>query len=57
MPAQPYVVEERIVVGKPLPRQVVVTPIPEETRYSYAIVNNQRVIVDRENAVVVDVVD
>lgn len=56
MPAQPYVVEEQVVVGKPVPRQVVVTPIPDDPQYSYAIINNQRVIVDREHSVVVDVV-
>jgi hypothetical protein len=56
MPAQPYVVEEQVVVGKPVPRQVVVTPIPDDSHYSYAIINGQRVIVDRERSVVVDVV-
>jgi hypothetical protein len=57
MPAQPYVVEQQIVVGKPISRQVVLTPVPQEPRYAYAVVNNQRVIVDPENYVVVDVIN
>lgn len=56
MPAQPYVVEQKVVVGKPLPRQVILTPIPDDPTYSYAVVNNQRVIVDPQTYTVVDVV-
>ena len=43
---QSVVIKEPVVVGKPIPRDVVLMPVPEDTRYSYAVVNNQRVIVD-----------
>lgn len=56
MPSAPVVVEEKVVVGKPLPQTVVVTPIPDQPKYSYAIVNKQRVIVDPQTRTVVQVV-
>ncbi|MGG7516585.1 DUF1236 domain-containing protein [Allorhizobium undicola] len=56
VPAQPYVVEQKVVVGKPLPRQVVLTPVPEDPHYAYAVVNDQRVIVDPDSYTVVQVV-
>jgi len=43
------------VVGKPIPRDVVLMPVPEDTRYSYAVVNNQRVIVDPRTHTVVQI--
>jgi hypothetical protein len=55
-PADVVVIEEPIAVGRPLPRTVVLTPIPEDPAYAYAIVNNQRVIVDPQTHVVVSVV-
>lgn len=56
IPAQPVIIEKRVVVGEPLPREVVLTQIPEEPTYAYAVVNNQRVIVDPQTYVVVGVV-
>ncbi len=56
MPAQTVVIREQVSVGSALPQQVVLTPIPEDPTYSYAIVNNQRVIVDPQTNVVVGVV-
>jgi hypothetical protein len=43
------------VVGKPVPETVVLTPVPSNTRYSYTVVNNQRVIVDPQTHTVVQV--
>lgn len=40
------VVKQPIVVGKPVPEEVVLMSIAEDPRYSYTIVNEQRVIVD-----------
>jgi hypothetical protein len=57
MPAQPVVVQERIVVGEPIPRQVVLTPVPDEPAYAYAVVNEQRVIVDPQTHTVVRIID
>ncbi|WP_117193781.1 DUF1236 domain-containing protein [Rhizobium terrae] len=54
---QSVVVQERVVVGQPIPQQVVLTPVPQAPQYSYAIVNQQRVIVDPRTHTVVQVVD
>ena len=54
---QSVVVQERVVVGQPIPQQVVLTPIPESPSYAYAIVNQQRVIVDPHTHTVVQVVN
>lgn len=56
IPAQPIVIEQQVAVGEPLPQQVVLTPIPDQPKYAYAVVNNQRVIVDPQTYVVVGVV-
>ncbi|THV21430.1 DUF1236 domain-containing protein [Peteryoungia ipomoeae] len=56
LPTETVVVEQQVVVGEPLPQQVVLTPIPENPTYAYAVVNQQRVIVDPQTHVVVGVV-
>ncbi|WP_117195973.1 DUF1236 domain-containing protein [Rhizobium terrae] len=55
-PASPVVVKEKIVVGKPIPQSVVLTPVPDSPKYAYAVVNEQRVIVDPQTRTVVQVV-
>lgn len=57
LPAQPVVVERQVVVGEPLPQTVVLTPVPEAPDYSYAYVNERRVIVDPSTHTVVQVLD
>jgi Protein of unknown function (DUF1236) len=56
IPAQPVIIEQQVAVGQALPQQIVLTPIPDQPTYAYAVVNNQRVIVDPETYVVVGVV-
>lgn len=56
-PAKVVVIEQPIVVGEPVPRDIVLTPVPEDPTYAYAIINNQRVIVDPQTYVVVGVVN
>ena len=56
LPNDTIVIERPIAVGEPLPREVVLRPIPQDPTYSYAIVNEQRVIVDPETYVIVGVV-
>lgn len=51
------VVEERIVVGEPLPAAVELRTIPSHTEYRYAVVNNQRVIVEPRTRRVLRVVN
>jgi len=42
--------------GEPLPATVVVTPIPDETGYAYAIVNDEQVIVEPSTRKVIQVI-
>ena len=53
----PVVVERKVVVGEPLPETVVLTPVPQHREYSYAIVNDQRVIVDPRTHTVVQIIE
>ncbi|KPH04187.1 DUF1236 domain-containing protein (plasmid) [Rhizobium acidisoli] len=55
-PSERVVVKEKLVVGQPLPETVVVTPIPDDPKYSYAIVNDQRVIVEPSTRKVIQVI-
>ncbi|MBB3560942.1 DUF1236 domain-containing protein (plasmid) [Sinorhizobium sp. B11] len=55
-PETHVVVKEKVVVGQPLPETVVVTPIPDEPKYSYAIVNDERVIVEPSSRKVIQVI-
>ena len=50
-------VQERVVVGEPLPSTVEVRPVPSHTEYSYAVVNDQRVIVDQKTKKIVKIVE
>ena len=48
-------VQEKIVVGEPLPATVQVRTIPSHQEYAYAVVNNQRVIVEPKTRKVVKI--
>ncbi|WP_291844745.1 DUF1236 domain-containing protein [Bradyrhizobium sp.] len=50
-------IRERVVVGEPLPETVVLRPVPSYTEYRYAVVNDQRVIVDPRTRRVIRVID
>jgi hypothetical protein len=50
-------IEEPIVVGEPLPATVEVRPVPGYVDYRYALVNNQRVIVDPRTRRVIRVIE
>ncbi len=56
-PEARVVVKEKVVVGQPLPQAVVVTPVPENPKYSYAIVNDERVIVEPSSRKVIQVIN
>lgn len=53
----PVVVERKVVVGEALPETVVLTPVPEHRDYAYAIVNDQRVIVEPRTHKVVQIIE
>lgn len=47
---------EKVVVGEPLPEVVELHSIPDTEQYVFAYVNDQRVLVDPQSRVVVEVV-
>ncbi|MVA23895.1 DUF1236 domain-containing protein [Agrobacterium vitis] len=53
----PVRVQQQVVVGKPIPETVVLTPVPSNEHYAYAVVNDQRVIVDPRTHTVVQIVE
>jgi len=55
-PTERVVVKERVVVGQPLPKTVVVTPVPDDPKYAYAIVNEERVIVEPSSRKVIQII-
>ena len=55
-PASTAVVVDPVVVGKPIPSDVQVTVVPDNPKYAYAIVNNQRVMVEPQSHKVVQVI-
>jgi hypothetical protein len=57
LPSDEVVVKEKVVVGEPLPTSVVVTPIPDDSHFAYAVVNHQRVIVQPSSRKVVRVIE
>jgi hypothetical protein len=54
---QPVVVKEKMAVGVKLPETVVVTPVPENPKYAYAVVNERRVIVEPQSRQVIQVIE
>lgn len=54
---EPIVVQEKIVVGQALPSTVVVTPVPDNPKYAYAVVNNERIIVEPTSRKIIQVVN
>jgi Protein of unknown function (DUF1236) len=50
-------VQERVVVGEPLPAAVEIRPVPGYTEYRYAIVNDERVIVDPRTRRIIRIVE
>jgi len=50
-------VQERVVVGEPLPPTVELRTVPRHTEYRYAIVNDQRVIVEPRTRRVIRIVE
>ena len=56
-PAPSVSVQERIVVGEPVPATVQLRPVPQHTEFRYAYVNNSRVIVDSRSGKVVKIIN
>jgi hypothetical protein len=56
-PAQKYVVKETIVVGNTLPDDVVLETVPDNDAYAYTVINDRRVIVQRDNRAIVKIIE
>jgi hypothetical protein len=56
-PTQKYVVEEDLVVGKTLPPDLVLETVPENDAYAYTVINDRRVIVQRDNHAIVQIIE
>jgi hypothetical protein len=57
LPGNPVMIREKIVVGEPLPDHLQLTPVQDAPNFSYVVINQQRVIVDTNSLVVVQLVD
>lgn len=57
VPTQAVVVQDPIVVGEPLPEQVMIEQVPDDDGYAYAFVNDERVIIDPETRTVVKILN
>ena len=56
VPRKKIVIEERVRVGATLPDVIVVEPVPDNDRYAYAFVNDQRVIVEPRSRRIVKII-
>jgi hypothetical protein len=50
------VVREHVAVGQPLPETVVIHQVPQHDDYAYAVVNNERVIVEPHSRKVIKII-
>jgi len=50
-------VQERVVVGEPLPPTVQLRPVPRYSEYRYAVVNDRRVIVEPRTRKIIKIID
>jgi hypothetical protein len=50
-------VTEQVVVGEPLPATVVLRPVPNHAEYSFAVVNDRRVIVEPKTRKVIQIIE
>ncbi|MDE1995615.1 MAG: DUF1236 domain-containing protein [Rhizobiaceae bacterium] len=55
-PERTVVIDQPVAVGRALPSDVVVTPVPEDPKYGYVVVGQQRVIVEPKTHKVVQII-
>jgi hypothetical protein len=56
LPANPVQLSETVEVGKPVPSNLVLSPIPEATNHAFVVVNQEKLIVDPETRIVLQIV-
>src|SRR3954470_10180005 len=49
-------VREHVVVGEPLPETVVIHKVPQHDDFAYAVVNNERVIIEPQSRKVIKII-
>jgi hypothetical protein len=49
-------VHEKVTIGEPLPQTVIIHKVPQHEDYAYAIVNNERVIVEPSSRKVIKII-
>jgi hypothetical protein len=52
-----YVVKDEIAVGRTLPEDVMLEEVPDNDAYAYTVINDRRVIVQRDNHAIVQVLE
>jgi hypothetical protein len=57
VPARTYVVKKKVVVGNTLPEDVVLETVPDNDAYAYTVINDRRVIVQRDNRAIVRIIE
>jgi hypothetical protein len=50
------IVHEKVTIGEPLPQTVIIHKVPQHEDYAYAIVNNERVIVEPSSRKVIKII-
>ena len=50
-------VQDEVIVGSELPRAIVIHKVPKFDAFSYAVVNNRRVIVDAKTRRIVKIIE
>ena len=55
-PAETVVVQERVQVGAALPPDVIVTSVPDNPKYGYVVIGQERVIVEPQSRKVVQII-
>lgn len=56
-PQRKYIVKEEIVVGTTLPDDVVLEEVPDNDAYAYTVINDRRVVVQRDNHAIVQIIE
>jgi len=57
VPQRKYVVKEKVVVGTTLPDDVVLETVPDNDAYAYTVINDRRVVVQKDNHAIVKIIE
>ncbi|MGR9170649.1 MULTISPECIES: DUF1236 domain-containing protein [Rhizobium] len=57
LPSNPVMIQGEISVGQVVPSEIILKPVPGNTRYQYVVVNQHRLIIDAQSRSVVRIVN